>query len=96
VTWLDYRFQAIWAFEMAWRYPFLYEQKADNDGLVRSCIEAALIQNHFLHFAGSWHESAMWKQGVPFEGKSRQQTIEAYRAYLEMPVTGEPKGMIRP
>jgi hypothetical protein len=97
VSWLDYRFQAIWAFEMAWKYPFLYEfVHRYNDNFVRSCIEASLYQNYFLHFAGSWHESQMWKLGGFFEGKERKQEIEAYRAYLSMPVTGTPRGTIKP
>lgn len=96
VTWLDYRFQAIWAFEMAWRYPFLYEATGNNDGLIRSCIEAALTQNHFLHFAGSWHESAMWKRGKVFDGAKSDDLVDRYRNYLKMPVTGIPAGLIKP
>lgn len=96
VTWLDYRFQAIWAFEMAWKYPFLYGERGSDETLVRACIEASLYQNHFLHFAGYWHESQMWKVGGFFEDSRQKNLLRAYRDYLDMPVTGAPQGIIRP
>jgi len=96
VTWLDYRFQAIWAFEMAWKYPFLYGAGRDNEKSIRDCIEASLYQNHFLHFAGYWHESQMWKMGGFFSDPEQSKMRDEYRAYLDMPVTGTPQGIIRP
>lgn len=96
VTWMDYRFQAIWAFEMAWKYPFLYGAYRGNESLARSCIEACLYQNYFLHFAGYWHESQMWKLGGFFADPAQAELLQAYRDYLDMPVTGQPKGIIRP
>jgi hypothetical protein len=95
VTWLDYRYQAIWAFEMAWKYPFLYRTGRDDPELIRECIEASLNANYFLHFAGSWHESEMWKIGAFFEG-AKQIELENYQRYLGTAVTGEPKGYIKP
>lgn len=95
VTWLDYRFQSIWAFEMAWKYPFLYEYGSTDSGLVRECIEATLYSNYFLHFAGSWYESEMWKMQEVFKG-GKERLLEDYYHYLDMPVTGEPKGLIKP
>lgn len=95
ISWLDYRFQAIWAFEMAWKYPFLYDSGRDNPDLSRDCIEASLYANHFLHFAGSWYESEMWKIEGIFEGE-KGKLLEDYYRYLDMPVTGEPKGMVKP
>jgi hypothetical protein len=97
VIWLDYRFQAIWPFEMAWKYPFLYEEGRRNDvELIRDCIEASLYQNHFLHFAGSWHESQMWKIGRFFSDESKRKILDMYQEYLLSSVTGVPKGIIRP
>lgn len=94
ISWMPYEFQALWIYEAAWRYPFLFESGLENERLVRDCVEASLYANHFLHFAGSWHECHMWKIGQFFEG--RREEVEAYRAYLATPVTGEPKGMVRP
>lgn len=96
VTWLDYRFQAIWVFEMAWKYPFLYGSRRGDEALVRACIEASLYQNHFLHFAGYWHESQMWKIGGFFSDTEQAKLLDAYRDYLDIPVTGQPQGIIRP
>ena len=95
--WLDYRFQAIWAFEMAWKYPFLYETGSRDDlELIRDCIEASLYQNHFLHFAGSWHESQMWKLGGFLESEAAINALHKYKAYRDTPVTGNPIGMVKP
>jgi len=96
VQWLDYRFQAIWVREMAWKYPFLYDYGRNNPELIRECIEASLYANYFLHFAGSWHENEMWKIGGFFEGERQKKNLEDYQKYLDMPVTGVPKGLIKP
>lgn len=96
VQWFDYRFQAIWPFEMAWKYPFLYDYGRENSILIRGCIEASLYANYFLHFAGSWHESEMWKIGGFFKGEYQKQLLENYQKYLNTPVTGEPRGQINP
>lgn len=96
VSWLDYRFQAIWVFEMAWKYPFLYDANRSNPDLIRDCIEASLYANYFLHFAGSWHESAMWKIGGYFEETGQRKLLDAYARYLATPVSGVPCGVIKP
>jgi hypothetical protein len=95
VTWLDYRFQAMWTLEMPWKYPFLYDRERNSDpALVRQCIEASLFTNYFLHFAGSWHESDMWTVGGVLESPETLAVLEAFRTYEATPVTGEPVGSI--
>ena len=96
ITWLDYRFQAIWPWEMAWKYPFLYQKETWGSAAQLACIEAALYQNHFLHFAGSWHESAMWKSACPFADNESNGKAGAYKEYLKVPVTGNPVGFVKP
>lgn len=96
ISWLDYRFQAIWPYEMARNYPFLYDYGREDIGLIRACIEAALYQNYFLHFAGSWYESQMWKHGGFFESEAAIKALREYKAYRDTPVTGNPIGMIKP
>lgn len=95
VSWLDYRFQALWIYEIAWKYPFLYDFGRDNADLIKECVEASLFTNYFLHFAGSWYESEMWKIGDLFKG-DKKKLLEDYYLYLDMPVAGEPKGLIKP
>jgi hypothetical protein len=96
LSWLPYEFQALWTYEVAWRYPFLFDVKSNNEALVRECIEASLYVNHFLHFAGSWHECQMWKIGSFFSDEKKRKNLDAYQEYLLSPVTGSPKGIIRP
>ena len=96
ITWLDYKFQALWTYEMAIHYPFLFNYGKDNITLIRECIEASLMTNYFLHFAGSWHESDMWKLGGIFEGKKKKSEIEDFYEYLDTPVKGDSKGTIKP
>jgi hypothetical protein len=91
VQWFDYRFQAIWLYEMAWNYPFLYEKSQKS--LTKKCIESSLISNYFIHFAGSWPESDMWKIKNIFDDF---ELLENYSKYLAMPVSGRPLGMIKP
>lgn len=95
VSWLDYRYQAIWVFEMAWKYPFLYDYGRNNRELIKECIEASLFTNYFLHFAGSWHENEMWKMCNVLNNKRRIEFMK-FEEYMMMPVTGEPKGRIKP
>jgi hypothetical protein len=96
ISWLDYKFQALWTYEIAIKYPFLYSFGRDNELLIRECIEASLYSNYFLHFAGSWHESNMWKIEGIFSGEKMNAELEKYYKYLDTPVTGIPKGQIKP
>ena len=96
LSWLDYRFQALWIYETPWKYPFLYNYGKNDKNLIKECVEASLTSNYFLHFAGSWHESEMWKISGLFQTKEKQNLLKEYYEYLEVPVSGKPKGMIKP
>ena len=96
VQWFDYRFQAIWIYEMAWKYPFLYDLKNNDMRVVRECIRASLLSNVFLHFGGSWYESEMWKQVNLFDDPIQTQMDKEFFEYINKPVTGSPVGMKRP
>jgi hypothetical protein len=80
---------------MAQKYNFLYKYTGDNK-LVKECVESSLMSNYFLHFAGSWHESDMWKINDIFSDKDKQIEIESYYKYLETTLTGNPIGVVRP
>lgn len=95
VQWFDYRFQAIWPLQMAWNYPFLYESSVGNK-LTRECVEATLMSNYFLHFAGVWHESEMWKIDGILTDESKLDFIKRYRDYVDLPASGIPTGFVRP
>jgi len=96
VCWLDYRYQALWTYEIATRYPFLYSDHQNNLSLMKQCIEASLFTNFFLHFAGSWHEGKMWEQVKVLDDPETLGMFAAFDEYMKMPVTGKPKGAIKP
>lgn len=92
---LKYEFQALWIYEIASKYPFLFKE-LDNEGLVRKCIESSLLANNFLHFAGSWHECQVWKYGKFFQDSDINNFVKKFREYMTLPLTGKKQGVIRP
>ena len=94
--WLDYKFQAVWIYEVAWKFSFLYGESRLNLEIVRQCIESSLFTNYFLHFAGPWHESQFWKQVKVFSSPETLSLFSDFADYLKVPVTGKPKGSIKP
>ena len=93
VHFLSYKFQAIWVFEQAIKYSFLYD-KPSND-MINKCVESVLLDNYFLHFAGSWHESNMWKNDNILNKESIS-LIQNFASYLNKEVTGNPIGVVKP
>ena len=96
VQWFEYKFQAIWLYEMATKYPFLYHYGRRSPELIKQCVEASLLSNYFLHFAGSWYESDMWKIEDVFQDGETIERVSMFREYLQMSVTGVPRGTIKP
>ena len=94
IQWLDYKFQSLWTYEMAHHYSFLYKQQK-NKNLVRDCIRASLMNNYFLHFAGSWNECQMWKTTNIFDKKVVSEWNDYQKYYLKKP-KGAPIGKITP
>ena len=95
-SWVDYRFQALWTYEVSTRYPFLYAKHQENFALIKECIEASLFTNYFLHFAGSWHEGKMWEQVKVFDTPESLEMFSAFDEYMKTPVYGKPLGAIKP
>ena len=95
-SWLEYRFQALWTYEISTRYPFLYSDHRENLRLIKQCIEASLFTNYFLHFAGSWHEGKMWEQVKVFDTPESLAMFQDFAEYLKTPVYGKPLGAIKP
>jgi len=94
IQWLDYKFQALWIYEICYRFPFLYEQKINYNSLTKKCIEYCLMDNYFLHFAGSWYESNMWKQKNIFQSKKINSMNSKFKNYNKIKLKGSPKGRI--
>ena len=96
VEWLNYRFQALWTYEISTQYPFLYTNHRENLSLIKECIEASLFVNYFLHFAGSWHEGKMWEQVKVLDTPESLEMFRAFDEYMKVPVYGKPLGAIKP
>jgi hypothetical protein len=93
IKWLDYKFHALWVYEIAEKYPFLY-QDINNKEILKKCIQASLKQNYFLHFAGSW-EGDVYKDERILDANFFAE-LQDFDDYLQSPVTGKPVGRIQP
>ena len=98
VSWLNYRFQTLWNYEMAWNYPFLYEMSEDLASYkpTINCVGASLWNSYFLHFAGSWYESNAWHTVNLLSESKWFLHNEELETYTNFPVTGLPRGKIIP
>ena len=95
VNWLDYRYQAIWLYEMAAYYPFLYQMtNQNNTDLIKSCVLTSLENNFFLHFAGAWNESEMLLVDGLLEDENYNN--KEFNQYLNKNISGVPRGLILP
>jgi len=90
ISWLNYKFQALWIYEMAWYYPFLYKFKNNKNIINKYCIESSLLNNYFLHFAGSWFESNMWKIYDIFTEKNFENINYKLNQYFDYRSKGKP------
>ncbi len=94
INWLDYKFQALWIYEISHRFPFLYEIKKKYNSLTKKCVELCLMDNYFLHFAGSWHESNMWQIKNIFESKKINFLNKKFKEYERVKLKAKPRGRI--
>lgn len=96
VNFLDYKFQALWLYEMADKYSFLYKFKASKNKYIKSCITECLTNNYFLHFAGSWYEGRMWKFKNILSHNFEFRNTARLNKYFKLKLKGKPKGRILP
>lgn len=60
--WLDYKFQAIWLFELSDKYSFIYRVRKNRSELIKLCAEEIILNSYFLHFPGTYKDSKKtWK-----------------------------------
>jgi hypothetical protein len=93
---LDYEFQAIWAFEAANYYPFLFIDGFNDRSLYKECIQSTLMRVNFLHFAGSWPESSTFNLNNFSLDLIYLDLYEEYREYLQVKLSGKPIGKVLP
>tara|TARA_Y100000389_G_C17436004_1_gene505549 strand:- start:452 stop:1399 length:948 start_codon:yes stop_codon:yes gene_type:complete len=91
---LDYKFQALWLYEIANKFPFLYENKNQKNTITKKCVQASLEDNYFLHFAGKW-EGNMWKIKNIISNESIKSN-NSFLSYLKKKSYGKPIGRILP
>jgi len=56
IQWLDYSWQALWIYEVASLYPFLYYSGIPKS-ILAYCLGASMLRCNFLHFAGRWEST---------------------------------------
>ena len=82
VNWIDYKFQAIWLFEIADKYNFLYYNKFKDKKILKIVIEQILIENYFLHFAGTLSDANnVWKIDKILNDNKKLELIEKYQNF---------------
>jgi hypothetical protein len=95
-NYLPYEYQAIWSFEAANYYSFLFAQEFNDVDLYKLCIQSTLLRVNFLHFAGSWTESSKFSE-TDFEINSEfYELFRNYQSYSKETLSGKPRGLIRP
>jgi len=95
LNWIDYRFQAIWIYEMGWYYQSLYKFKNKITQSVIDSVRSSLQRNFFLHFAGSWYESFLYKSDKIINEKFLLD-LEKIDKYKKVKPKGDPVGIIKP
>lgn len=95
-NYLPYEYQAIWSFEAANYYSFLFAQEFKDVNQYKMCIQSTLLRVNFLHFAGSWTESSKFSE-IDFEiNLEFYELLRNYQSYSKKAIAGKPRGMIRP
>ncbi len=82
VNWIEYKFQAIWLFEIADKYNFLYYNNFKDKKILKLVIEQILIENYFLHFAGTLSDAKnIWKLTNILNEKKKIKLINSYQNF---------------
>lgn len=96
VAWLEYSWQALWMYEVAAFYPFLYTEDCSSE-VAQWCLAASLLRNDFVHLAGRWESSLLGGAGPAFP------QIEDFSAFAhqfienqETPTTAVMRGTLLP
>lgn len=96
VQWLPYAYQALWIFEVAAFYPFLYSIDADPE-VAPWCLAGSLMRNHFLHLAGSWEKTFVQGRSPSLPGISDFASfVESLRLHEKSADPAELKGRLDP
>jgi hypothetical protein len=86
---INYKFQAIWIFELASRFPYFLKY-ITNTKILGELTETILMDNYFLHFAGGGKESTFWKNDK-FLKSINFKTLGDFQRYTRRKLKGLPK-----
>lgn len=96
VQWMPYQWQALWGFEVAAYYPFLYSQDCPRD-VAQWCLSASLSRNHFVHMAGQWESALLEQRGPEWPGLAGAEVfLRRLREHEESEATAVMRGKIQP
>jgi len=87
---LPYKFQAIWAFEVAWSHMRLFEEEFLNKKSIREAFIQVLLNNHFVHFAGNQIETSKAFDGEVLETFNSLKVWQGLDEYLRQEVIPKP------
>lgn len=90
---IDYKFNCIWVFEIAHRYPYILKN-LKNNSLIKDFIISVLLDNYFLHFAGSGYDGTIW-QKKKFIVKDDLKILKKLNLYRKKKLKGLPKIKIK-
>jgi hypothetical protein len=90
---LDYKFQTIWLFEVASRFPYLLKY-IKNKELMANLTMSILLDSYFLHFAGGGKESSIW-ESKDFYKRINTNTLNNFKIYQKKKLKGLPAISIR-
>jgi len=85
---LDYKFQTIWIFEVASRFPHLLKY-IKNKQLMASLTMSILLDSYFLHFAGGGKESSVW-ESKGFYKRINTNILNNFKIYKKKKLKGLP------
>lgn len=96
VQWLDYSWQALWLYEVATYYPFLYSRDVAPN-IAQWCLASSLLRNNFVHLAGRWEQELLreWRPEFPGFG-SFNEVAAQLKHHQQMMLSGTLQGVIAP
>ena len=76
-------------------FHFFIQKNIKNKLLIANCIATSLMNNYFLHFAGSLHEAKMWKN-IKIYNLFDKKFIKNFENFKKKKLIGKPLGKITP
>jgi hypothetical protein len=93
ISWLPYEFQAIWSYEIAMFYPFLFSNQGDQ--ILYDSLMATLLRVDMLHFAGTWPENNIFHKGPFFKPGSMGNYYKKFPSYFVENITPKSYGKLQ-